>query len=164
MVVLGLGFTDHEASAALVIDGELRTAIARERLTRLKKDGILFGSKRADLSIAVRYCLEANGLTAGDVDLLVWNHINHTSKVQLATILMLERGMDLSRIPWMALPHHFAHACASFYLSPFEEAAVLVADGRGGPLDGVKFRCEVAKRPERARSLSRVFWRARRTP
>jgi carbamoyltransferase len=142
MVVLGLGFTHHDASAALVIDGELRTAIARERLTRLKRDGMVFGSRRLDLGVAIRYCLDVHGLTLADVDLLAWNHIDHLSKAQVAAILMLEGGLDLSRIPWLALPHHFAHACASFYLSPFPEAAVLVADGRGGPLEGLKCRCE----------------------
>jgi carbamoyltransferase len=39
------------------------------------------------------------------------------------------------------LPHHFAHACSAFYLSPFSEAAVLVADGSGGLLDGVTREC-----------------------
>lgn len=141
MVVLGLGFTDHEASAALVIDGELKTAIARERLTRLKRDGNLFGSRKLDLSPAIRYCLDEHRLALGDVDLLVWNHVDHLSPKKLTVLLALEGGMDFSGIPLLVLPHHFAHACASFYLSPFEEAAVLVADGNGGSLGGLLRDC-----------------------
>ena len=62
MNVLGLSFSDHEASAALVIDGKLTSAIARERVTRLKRDGIRWGSCRLDLTPAIQYCLETNGL------------------------------------------------------------------------------------------------------
>ena len=77
MIVLGLGFTHHEASAALVIDGELKTAIARERLTRLKRDGIAFGSRQLSMDIVIQYCLDEHGLSLSDVDLLVWNHVDH---------------------------------------------------------------------------------------
>ncbi len=153
MVVLGLGFTDHEASAALVIDGELRTAIARERLTRLKRDGNLFGSRKLDLSLAIRYCLEEHHLALGDVDLLVWNHVDHLCPKKLTVLLALEGSMDFSRIPLLVLPHHFAHACASFYLSPFPEAAVLVADGNGGSMGGLLHDCQ-GPEPESIRNGS----------
>ena len=142
MVVIGLGFTDHEASAALVVDGELRTAIARERLTRLKKDGIRFGSQRLDLSPAIHYCLQQNRLTLSDVDLIVWNHIDHLALAEIENLLGQEGSPGFSGIPNTALPHHFAHACASFYLSPFSDAAVLVADGTGGSLERLVRHCE----------------------
>jgi predicted NodU family carbamoyl transferase len=35
MNILGLSFSDHEASAALVMDGKLVSAIARERVTQM---------------------------------------------------------------------------------------------------------------------------------
>lgn len=142
MKVLGLGFTDHEASAALVIDGRLAIGVARERLTRLKKDGNSWGGKRLDLSSAIRYCLDAHDLAPSDVDLLVWNHIDHIPAAELFALLAAEGGMDLSAVPRLVLPHHFAHACCAFYLSPFSEAAVLVADGSGGPVDGLKRHCD----------------------
>jgi carbamoyltransferase len=155
MVVLGLGFTDHEASAALVIDGELKTAIARERLTRLKRDGNLFGSQKRDLSPAIRYCLDEHGLALRDVDLLVWNHVDHFAPKKLAVVLALEGSMDFSGIPTLVLPHHFAHACASFYLSPFSEAAVLVADGNGGSMGGLLHDCQ-GPEPESVRNGSTI--------
>ena len=141
MVIIGLGFTDHEASAALVVDGELRTAIARERLTRLKKDGIRFGSQRLDLSPAIQYCLQQNHLALSDVDLIVWNHIDHLALEEIENLLGQEGSPGFSGISHTALPHHFAHACASFYLSPFNDAAVLVADGTGGSLEGLVRHC-----------------------
>ncbi len=141
MIVLGLGFTDHDASAALVADGKLKTAIARERLTRLKHDGRKFGSKTFGMDLPIQYCLEQNGLALGDVDLVVWNQVDHVSAKQLIIQLVLEGAQTFSGIPLLALPHHFAHACAAFYLSPFSEAAVLIADGSGGLLDGLREHC-----------------------
>lgn len=141
MVVLGLGFTDHDASAALVIDGQLKTAIARERLTRLKHDGRKFGTKTFGMDVASEYCLAENGLKPGDIDLIVWNQVDHISPKLLTVQLVLERAQTFSGTPFLVLPHHFAHACAAFYLCPFSEAAVLVADGSGGPLDGIVREC-----------------------
>ena len=141
MVVLGLGFTDHEASAAIVVDGRLATGVARERLTRMKKDGKMWGSKRLDLSPAIRYCLDAHGMELSDVDLVVWNHIDHVSTAEVSAVLSSEGGMGLWNLPLLVLPHHFAHACSAFYLSPFSDAAILVADGSGGPVDGLRLHC-----------------------
>jgi carbamoyltransferase len=141
MVVLGLGFTDHDASAALVVDGQLKSAIATERLTRLKHDGRKFGNKNFGIDLPAEYCLAGNGLTLSDVDLVVWNQVDHISPKLLTIQLVLEGARTFSGIPLLVLPHHFAHACAAFYLSPFSEAAVLVADGSGGSLDGVTREC-----------------------
>src|SRR5665213_2838010 len=151
MIILGLGFTDHDASAALVVDGHLKTAIARERLTRLKRDGKMFGSRKWDLMPAIQYCLQEHHLKVADVDLLVWNHIDHIPAKILAFQLITEGGNSLHEIPALVLPHHFAHASASFYLSPFKESAVLVADGLGGPLRGLLRDC-AGPEPESIRS------------
>jgi carbamoyltransferase len=141
MVVLGLGFTDHDASAALVIDGRLKTAIARDRITRRKHDGRKFGNKIIGMDLPSEYCLAENGLKLGDVDLIVWNQVDHLSAKLLTIQLALEGAQTFSGIPLLVLPHHFAHSCAAFYLSPYSEAAVLVADGSGGSLDGVTREC-----------------------
>lgn len=151
MVVLGLGYTDHDASAALVIDGRLATSIARERLTRLKRDGRKFGGKKLDLALPIQYCLEERGLTVSDVDLVVWNQVDHISPKLLAINLLLESAQTLSEIPFLVLPHHFAHACTAFYLSPFSEAAVLIADGSGGLMEGLERDCE-GPEPESVRN------------
>lgn len=141
MIVLGLGFTDHEASAALVIDGVLKSAISRERLTRLKKDGKMWGNARLDLTACIEYCLDGFELDLDDVDLVVWNHIDHADRDAVLTALAAEGALDLSGRPIMALPHHFAHACCALYLSQFDDAAVFVADGSGGPLNKLLANC-----------------------
>lgn len=141
MRVLGLGFTQHECSAALVIDGKLCTAIARERVTRIKRDGSAWGSARLDLGSAIQYCLQSNDLELSDIDFVVYHSYFHLSPDELKEQLLAEGGVDFFSIPSIALPHHFAHACCTFYLSPFEEAAVFVTDGAGGPPDLIPHNC-----------------------
>jgi carbamoyltransferase len=137
MRILGVGITDHELAAAAIVDGTLRVAIARERLTRVKRDGKLWGSRRWDPYVAVQYCLDSAGLSLCDVDLVVWNHIDHVPAMAVSQRLAEEGGLPLLSRPHIALSHHFAHACCAYYLSGFEQTAVLVADGAGGPIAGL---------------------------
>ena len=141
MKILGLGFTQHECSAALVVDGELRSAIARERVSRIKRDGSAWGAARLDLGSAIKYCLDACGLSLNEIDLVVYHHYFHQSVQEIRELLAAEGGFDCFAIPSIALPHHFAHACCAFYLSPFDQAAVLVADGAGGPAELIAENC-----------------------
>jgi carbamoyltransferase len=142
MNILGLGFTQHECSAAIVVDGAVSAAIARERISRIKRDGSAWGSARLDLKSAIDYCLSASSLAWKDIDLIVYHHYFHQSLDELKRLLAAEGGFDFSSIPSISLPHHFAHACCAFYLSPFEEAAVFVADGAGGPAELIAENCE----------------------
>jgi len=154
MNVLGLSFSDHEASAALVIDGKLTSAIARERVTRLKRDGIRWGACRLDLTPAMQYCLETNGLTLDDVDLIVWSHTDHLAAEEVYQSLAAEGGVDLSSRPLLPIPHHFAHACGAYYSSPFKgDVAVLIVDGAGGPFGAMLQNC-TGPEPEKIASGS----------
>jgi carbamoyltransferase len=156
MKVLGLGFTQHECSAALVINGELRTAIARERITRIKRDGSAWGSKRLDLGSAIQYCLQANDLALSDIDLVVYHHVAHIAPEELKKRLLAEGGLDFFSLSAIALPHHFAHACCTFYLSPFEEAAIFVTDGAGGPPDLITRNCSGPEASAIAQGLTMI--------
>ncbi|MDJ0990958.1 MAG: carbamoyltransferase N-terminal domain-containing protein, partial [Desulfobacterales bacterium] len=63
MIVLGLsGALTHDPSAALFVDGQLVSAAEEERFLRDKH------AKRHWPLNAARYCLEAAGLAATDVD------------------------------------------------------------------------------------------------
>ena len=149
MNILGLSFSDHEASAALVMDGKLTTAIARERVTRLKRDGIRWGGCRLDLTPAIQYCLETNGLTLADIGLIVWSHTDHAAPDEVYQTLVNEGGLDLRTRPTLSIPHHFAHACGAYYSSPFRgEVAVMIVDGAGGPFGCMMKHC-TGPEPER---------------
>jgi hypothetical protein len=62
MSILWLGFTQHESSTVLEIDGEVGSAIARERFSHINIDGSAWGAARLDLKIAIDHCLSTNKL------------------------------------------------------------------------------------------------------
>src|SRR5476651_491578 len=62
--VLGLNTYDHDVSACLLRDGVIAFAIAKERITR-EKHATGFYKEVID------YCLDAEGITLDDVDLIV---------------------------------------------------------------------------------------------
>jgi carbamoyltransferase len=123
--VLGTGLS-HDGSACLLKDGRICVAIEKERITRRKHDG----GNDAD---AIRYCLEAEGITIDDLALVVQN----------ANFGMLQSGnewWDGPRIlhdgtPVVTISHHLAHAYSAVGTSPFEDMAVLIIDGCGNALD-----------------------------
>ncbi|HEY2963182.1 MAG TPA: carbamoyltransferase C-terminal domain-containing protein [Pyrinomonadaceae bacterium] len=152
MNILGLSFSDHEASAALVMNGKLMSAIARERVTRRKRDGIRWGGCRTDLTPAIQYCLNTNGLTLEDIGLIVWSHTDHLPAEEVYQTLATEGALDLCSRPLLPIPHHFAHACGAYYSSPFRgDVAVLIVDGAGGPFGAMLKNCR-GPEPEQVKS------------
>src|SRR4051812_38519006 len=64
--VLGLNTYDHDVSACLLKDGAIAFAIAKERITREKHASGFYKE-------VIDYCLEAEGITLDDVELVVRN-------------------------------------------------------------------------------------------
>jgi len=148
--VLGISAFYHDAAACLLRDGEVVCAVEEERLSRVKHD-------RAYPARAIAACLDAAGVTAGEVDTVVFYEKTLPKlERQLETwILALPRSLgafvggmsryldgrvDLRR--WLERrggfrgeilfsEHHLSHAAFAFLSSPFPRAAVLVADGVG---------------------------------
>ncbi len=127
MRVLGLGGSHHDFGACLVEDGQIVSAVEEERLTR-KKVGFGLGP-RLQRCLAADYVLDEAGITLADVDAVIANDF-------LNPIYALRFQ---SRVEWIG--HHLSHAASTFYTSPFEQAAVLVMDGRGSEhtADGVRY-------------------------
>jgi carbamoyltransferase len=150
MNILGINAYHGNASAALVCDGKLIAAVEEERFNRVKYAA---GFPAA----AIRYCLKEAGITLGDVDHVA---VPRNPYARLATKLWYavrmpsfarERARVLSKftgIPealaqafdadpakikasFHRVEHHQAHLASSFFVSPFEEAALLSADGLG---------------------------------
>lgn len=103
MNILGLGYTQHECSAALVVDGELRTAIARERVSRIKRDGSAWGSARLDLGSDIDYCLQANNLMLDNINLIVYNDYYHRSAEDFRSRLGVCRTFPQTKSPHFPL-------------------------------------------------------------
>src|ERR1700710_2465399 len=63
--ILGISAFYHDSAAALVVDGEIVAAAQEERFTRIKHD-LVFPKH------AVDYCLRQAGLTAAQIDHVVF--------------------------------------------------------------------------------------------
>jgi carbamoyltransferase len=120
--IMAFGGSVHDFSVSLLIDGKLVCYAEEDRLV---------GSKRPILARdvfrckAAAECLRSERLTLDDIDLMLADDL-----VERLYYVKFERKRIVS------LRHHTAHAASAFYASPFEAAAVLVADGRGSYVDG----------------------------
>jgi len=153
MVILGINAYHGDASAAVVVDGQLVAAAEEERFNRTKH--------WAGVPVeAVRYCLEAAGARIEDVDHLAVsrNPSAHLHRKILFTLakrpsigLVRDRLANAGRVRdvWQAVAeglgvaadriraarhrveHHRAHMASAFLVSPFERAACCSVDGFG---------------------------------
>jgi len=150
MNILGINAYHGNASAALVCDGELVAAVEEERFNRVKYAA---GFPAA----AIRYCLKEAGITLTDLDHVA---VPRNPYARLGTKIFYalrmpsfarERMRVISKftgIPaalagafdsdpakikanFHRVEHHLAHLASAFFVSPFETAALLSADGLG---------------------------------
>jgi carbamoyltransferase len=150
MNILGINAYHANASAALVCDGKLVAAVEEERLNRVKY-AAGFPLK------AIRYCLKAAGITLDQVDHLAiprdpWARMGTklfyalrmpqfalerrrawASFADVPTTLAQTFEIDPKRIRARLhrVEHHRAHLASAFFVSPFDRAALLSADGLG---------------------------------
>ncbi|HEX2853980.1 MAG TPA: carbamoyltransferase N-terminal domain-containing protein, partial [Opitutaceae bacterium] len=128
--VLGTGLS-HDGSACLLKDGEIRFAIEKERVTRIKHDG-------GGDSEAIRYCLNAEGIKLNDLSLIVQNANFGAFEYGNAYYKTAKRILDEKcQVPVVTISHHLAHAYSALAMSPFEEMGILVIDGCGSAFDEV---------------------------
>jgi carbamoyltransferase len=128
-LVLGLGGSDHDFSAAIVSGSAIRVAIEDERIQRIKRGSVEWDAQPT--RDAALYCLEAAGV----------------SMDQLTGIFCCD---DLERpaawLDWSQVTivnHHTAHAAASYFTSQHRRATLLVIDGHGSPITESKDHFEV---------------------
>jgi carbamoyltransferase len=150
MNILGINAYHGNASAAIVCDGKLVAAVEEERFNRVKY-AAGFPAE------AIRYCLKEAGLELNDIDHV---GVPRNPYARLATKLFYAMRMPsfaLERLKVVAkftgipealaqafetdpakvtatfhrVEHHQAHLASTFFVSPFERAVLLSADGLG---------------------------------
>ena len=135
MRILGLNPGPHDAAAALVVDGRLLSFLEEERLSRNKRSpGV------APLQ-AARACLDYAGLGLADVNIVAigWDvgldrHPGDADYEQgIRDWLIPEElfGEGARSISLVSVPHHLAHAASAYFTTTWDEALVVVIDGRG---------------------------------
>src|SRR5947208_762608 len=150
MNILGINAYHGNASAAIVSDGRLIAAVEEERFNRVKY-AAGFPAE------AIRYCLTEAGLTLREIDHIAvprnpWARLGTKLYYALrmprfaagrARVLArfagiheeLARAFEVDpksfRPEYHRVEHHVAHLASTFFVSPFDQAAVLSADGLG---------------------------------
>ena len=152
--VLGLNTYDHDVSACLLRDGAIAFAIAKERITR-EKHATGFYKEVID------YCLDAEGITLDDVDLIVRNcYILPVPEMEERLVYQDMPGFlpeyeraEAAKHPLylshsdkvVSISHHLAHAYSAFAVSPV----------RGRRRDDRRRRRQLSLRRDRALSGDR---------
>ena len=153
MNILGINFIFHDTSACIVSGGELLVALEEERLTGAKH------TQQFPIQ-AINRCLEMTNLDPSQIDHIAVsiNPIKHVGK-KLCYALSLSkdalpfinyeflRVYSRKRTLWQwyksvwsgqskrpklhFIEHHLSHVGGSYFVSPFEKAALLSLDGWG---------------------------------
>lgn len=125
--ILGLGGNHHNGSACLLKGDRIVAAIQEERLSGYKNSGLSFDSQ----SLAIRYCLDAAGITAADLDAVVTSPTGWSREPRALVVDNPALEPIRNRTLMLTVPHHLAHAIGAFAVSGFERAVILVVDGLG---------------------------------
>jgi len=151
--ILGINAYHGDASAALVIDGQLVAAVEEERFNRIKH----WAGFPAE---SIRWCLEQGGVKAADLDHVaisfdpranvgrrlafvarnrpslraIADRLKRQGKTlgleeQFAQAVRMKKDQVKAR--FHRIEHHQTHVAAGFLISPFDEASVLSVDGMG---------------------------------
>ena len=150
MNILGINAFHGDASAAIIVDGQLIAAAEEERFNRIKH-AAGFPAQ------AIRYCLAAANVTIHEIDRVV---LARDPSARLATKMLYAAKMPRLAIErlkvWQKIAtiqeelgnafeiapetikaqvhrveHHRAHLASAFFVSPFDSAALLSVDGLG---------------------------------
>jgi carbamoyltransferase len=164
MLILGLNMFHADASAAILLDGEVKFAIAEERLNRHKHYG-------GFPALAVKACLDAVGAKISDVEHVAVGQdsdANLIKKVQYAVSnpakflnfirlrqrkeavrdvrSLLANALEVNpqqlKFQEHHLEHHIAHIASAYYCSPWEKSAGFSYDGSGDFVSTMMARCQ----------------------
>lgn len=152
MIILGLNTWFHDTSACIVRDGELVVALEEERFSRDKHT-------RGFPDQAIQQCLDYAGIGFADIDHVAVS-IKPTHQWLTKTLYALkaphkslpfikhelvagffkqQRFKSFLRSRWPEgkqpqvhyVQHHLSHAAGSFFVCPYEHAAIMALDGSG---------------------------------
>jgi len=156
MLTLGINYSQmHDSSACIVRDGELLFAVAEERISRLKHDAgfpknairacLDFAKVRAEQLDEVCFGWQTAGpvfrhdlkcYATGKMPLTYLNGLNST--LHFLSMWHQESGAKKfaqqfgpTKARMRFVDHHLAHAISAYAYSGFDDAAVVVMDGRG---------------------------------
>ena len=122
MKILGINETSHDASISLIEDGNILFAGHAERYSKKKNDWYINDS------------LVKDALSYGVPDAIAY----YEKPLLKASRLFLKGGagdwkpkFNIDGLPRKSFGHHYSHAAAGYYTSPFNDAVIVVLDAIG---------------------------------
>jgi carbamoyltransferase len=120
-IILGINETSHDASVSLIKDGEILFAGHAERYSKKKNDW--YNNKEIIL----------DALNYGTPDVIAYYEKPFLKKSRM---ILHGGGSDWKPrfpidLPVYYFKHHYSHASAGYYTSPFNEACIVVLDAIG---------------------------------
>jgi len=122
MKILGINETSHDASVSLIEDGKILFAGHAERYSKKKNDWYINDS------------LVNDALSYGQPDAIAY----YEKPLLKASRLFLKGGagdwkprFNIDGLPRKSFGHHYSHAAAGYYTSPFNDAVIVVLDAMG---------------------------------
>ena len=157
MNILGISAFYHDSACAIIQNGEILAAAQEERFTRKKHDASFpsnatsFCLKYTGLSIdeldavvfydkpllkferllETYYSFSPRGLRSFLIAIPVWLKEKMFLKKLLRDGLREIEPYNKKKLKLLFPEHHLSHAASSFFVSPFEKAAILTIDGVG---------------------------------
>jgi carbamoyltransferase len=157
LISLGINYfaNTHDSSACIARDGEVLFAVAEERLTRVKHDARFpalairacldfAGVSASDLDFVCRSWPKPGAFARHDLKCMVTGKLPVSRAGVLTTLRdyasgtlqsggskLFVRHFGPTRAEFRFVDHHLSHAISAYAYSGFDEAAVLVIDGRG---------------------------------
>jgi carbamoyltransferase len=148
--ILGISCYYHDSAASLLKDGKIIVAAEEERFSRKKHDNSFPQG-------AINYCLKEAKISIDEVSYVgfyekpvvkferILQNVTETfphsfglfyeaipswlnEKLKIRSKIKKDLGYEGEVI---FIPHHKSHASSAFYVSPFEEAAIVTVDGVG---------------------------------
>ena len=150
MNILGVNAYHPDSAACLIKNGELIAAVEEERLNRIKH-WAGFPTE------SIKFCLEKGGLKIEDIDFIAVNRDPKKNLIKKFFFAILKRPSfnflferivnrkKLTSLPQefekifgkniknkiVCVEHHIAHLASSYYVSGFQDAALISVDGFG---------------------------------
>ena len=153
--ILGISCYYHDSSAALVINGEIKSAVQEERFSRIKNDSSFPIS-------SIEFILKENNLQLNEIDYIVFYEKPFLKFTRLLETYLSNAPFGFKSFK-KAIPiwvkeklfqkreileelkkidenfngnilfseHHLSHAASAFYPSPFDEALIITLDAVG---------------------------------
>lgn len=122
MIILGINEASHDASVSLIDNGTILFAGHSERYSKQKNDWY------------VSQELINNALEYGKPDAIAY----YEKPLLKRSRLILKGGAgdwkpryNIDNIPRYNFSHHYSHAAAGYYTSPFDDAVIVVLDAMG---------------------------------